>query len=80
MLIFKKQLQAHQSVGKEQYSRNILNDYESIKSLLGTSDNLVYTQDDRNASLQASFVVEGLMGEVCRSYAAVKPSQTNLPA
>lgn len=34
MLIFKKQLQMHQSVGKKkkQCSRKIMNDYESIKS------------------------------------------------
>lgn len=57
---------------KEQYSGTTLNDYDSIKSLLGTSDDLVCIHGNRNASLQASFVVVGLVGEVCRRYAVVK--------
>lgn len=63
----------HQSVGKEQYSRNILNDYESIISLLGTSDNTVCIQVNRNASFQAPSVVVGLVGQVYQRYNAVKP-------
>lgn len=58
---------------KEEYSRNIPNDYESIKSLLRPSDDLVCIQGNRNASLQSSFWNSGISGwgvsKICCSQA-----------
>lgn len=58
---------------KEEYLRNVPNDYESIKSLLGTSDDLVCIQGNRNASLQACCWSSGISGwgvsKICHSQA-----------